>query len=166
MKSIEQEYLDMTDAAREVCIHLNWTPRRGFWQSKDNLAKRYQANGRALFEKGSTRIQIDEIAAAVGRTYDEVGSLPLCRRPVGREDPQRMTPAAYKSERQRRGLSQAALAALVGVSRGCINYREAGHDRYPITREAWLAVQSLPLPKKPKRPKKRANQALSESHEQ
>ena len=57
-----------------------------------------------------------------------------------------MTPAEYKSERQRRGLSQAALAALLGVSRGCINYREAGHPRYPITREAWLAVQSLPLP--------------------
>lgn len=54
-----------------------------------------------------------------------------------------MTPSAYKSERIKRGLSQAALAALVGVSRGCINYREAGHARYPITREAWLAITSL-----------------------
>lgn len=68
-----------------------------------------------------------------------------------------MTPSEYKSERQRRGLSQAALAALVGVSRGCINYREAGHPRYPITREAWLAVSTLPLPKNPKRPAKRPN---------
>lgn len=55
-----------------------------------------------------------------------------------------MSPKNYKSERIKLGLSQAALAALVGVSRGCINYREAGHDRYPITVEAWLAICSLP----------------------
>ena len=55
-----------------------------------------------------------------------------------------MTPENYKSERIKRGLSQVALAALVGVSRGCINYREAGHARYPITTEAWLAICSLP----------------------
>jgi DNA-binding XRE family transcriptional regulator len=55
-----------------------------------------------------------------------------------------MTPSEYKAERIKRGLSQAALAALVGVSRGCINYREAGHDRYPITTESWLAICSLP----------------------
>lgn len=56
-----------------------------------------------------------------------------------------MSPSDYKSERIKRGLSQSALAALVGVSRGCINYREAGHPRYPITTEAWLAIQSLPV---------------------
>lgn len=55
-----------------------------------------------------------------------------------------MSPESYKAERVKRGLSQAALAALVGVSRGCINYREAGHPRYPITTEAWLAICSLP----------------------
>lgn len=55
-----------------------------------------------------------------------------------------MNPGSYKSERIKRGLSQAALASLVGVSRGCINYREAGHPRYPITNEAWLAICSLP----------------------
>ena len=55
-----------------------------------------------------------------------------------------MSPENYKSERIKRGLSQAALAALVGVSRGCVNYREAGHPRYPITVEAWLAICSLP----------------------
>ncbi len=58
-----------------------------------------------------------------------------------------MSPENYKSERIKRGLSQAALAALVGVSRGCINYREAGHDRYPITTEAWLAICSLRRPR-------------------
>lgn len=68
-----------------------------------------------------------------------------------------MTPESYKQERVKRGLSQAALAALMGVSRGCVNYREAGHPRYPITVEAWMAVQSLPLPKSHKRPKKRTN---------
>jgi DNA-binding XRE family transcriptional regulator len=65
-----------------------------------------------------------------------------------------MTPADYKAERIKRGLSQAALAALVGVSRGCINYREAGHDRYPITVEAWLAICSLPVAK-PKKARSR-----------
>lgn len=55
-----------------------------------------------------------------------------------------MNSSDYKAERIKRGLSQAALAALVGVSRGCINYREAGHDRYPITTEAWLAICALP----------------------
>lgn len=58
-----------------------------------------------------------------------------------------MTPKLYKSERLKRGLSQAALANLVGVSRGCINYREAGSPGYPITKEAWLAVKSLPKPR-------------------
>jgi DNA-binding XRE family transcriptional regulator len=58
-----------------------------------------------------------------------------------------VSPQGYKAERIKRGLSQSALAALVGVSRGCINYREAGHDRYPITVEAWLAICSLPQAK-------------------
>lgn len=58
-----------------------------------------------------------------------------------------MTPENYKLERIKRGLSQAALAALVGVSRGCVNYREAGHPRYPITVESWLAICSLPKAK-------------------
>ena len=64
-----------------------------------------------------------------------------------------MSPENYKSERTKRGLSQVTLASLVGVSRGCINYREAGHARYPITVEAWLAICSLPV-KQPKRPRK------------
>lgn len=64
-----------------------------------------------------------------------------------------MTPENYKAERIKRGLSQAALAALVGVSRGCINYREAGHPRYPITTEAWLAICSLPQATKRRSPK-------------
>lgn len=55
-----------------------------------------------------------------------------------------MTPKLYKAERIKRNLTQDALASLVGVSRGCINYREAGHERYPITKEAWLAITSLP----------------------
>jgi len=58
-----------------------------------------------------------------------------------------MNAADYKAERIKRGLSQSALAALVGVSRGCINYREAGHPRYPITAEAWLAITALPQAK-------------------
>ena len=77
-----------------------------------------------------------------------------------------MTPEGYKAERIKRGLSQAALAALVGVSRGCINYREAGHPRYPITTEAWLAICSLPL-RSPKRPRKAKgqNKVITESQD-
>ena len=73
-----------------------------------------------------------------------------------------MSPEGYKAERTKRGLSQAALAALVGVSRGCINYREAGHDRYPITVEAWLAICSLPVakPKKARRAKGQNAEAI------
>jgi len=73
-----------------------------------------------------------------------------------------MTPESYKTERIKRGLSQAALAALVGVSRGCINYREAGHPRYPITVESWLAICSLPQATK-RRPRKGQNKQLTDS---
>lgn len=65
-----------------------------------------------------------------------------------------MTAAKYKSERQRRG-SQEKVAALLGVSRQSIARRETGAQ--VITREAALALCSLPLPKNPKRPKKGHN---------
>ena len=52
-----------------------------------------------------------------------------------------MTPAAYKQERQRRGLTQAALARLLGVTRETVNRRESGRDR--ITAEAALAIRGL-----------------------
>lgn len=67
-----------------------------------------------------------------------------------------MTPAEYKIERGRRG-SQEKVAAALGVNRVTIAKREAGTPGWPITREAWLALCSLPLPKTPKRPKKRTN---------
>ena len=57
-----------------------------------------------------------------------------------------MTAAKYRAERIKRGLSQKALGQLVGVSRVCICNREAGRERYPITKEAWLAICSLPIP--------------------
>lgn len=75
-----------------------------------------------------------------------------------------MDAAGYKAERIKRGLSQAALAALVGVSRGCINYREAGHPRYPITSEAWLAICSLPQAAK-RNSRKGQNDKLSHSRD-
>lgn len=53
-----------------------------------------------------------------------------------------MTPAEYKQERQRRGLTQAALAALLGIARETVGRREKGHDK--ITKEAALALRSLP----------------------
>lgn len=56
-----------------------------------------------------------------------------------------MTPDQYKAERIKRNLSQAQLAALLGVSRATINGRETGHERYPISTEAGLAVQALPI---------------------
>jgi DNA-binding XRE family transcriptional regulator len=75
-----------------------------------------------------------------------------------------MSPAKYKSERIKRGLSQAALASLVGVSRMTINQREAGADRFPITKEAWLAICSLPQATK-RRSRKGQNDALVDPHE-
>lgn len=62
-----------------------------------------------------------------------------------------MSPAEYKSERTKRDLSQVALAALVGVRQGTISDRETG--RAAITKEAELALLSLPLPSKKNRPK-------------
>lgn len=56
-----------------------------------------------------------------------------------------MTPAQYRSERTKRGLSQVALAALVGVRQGTISDRETG--RIGVSREAELAILSLPAPK-------------------
>lgn len=55
-----------------------------------------------------------------------------------------MTAEEYKSERQRRGLSQTALAALVGVRQGTISDRET--ERIGISREAEMALLSLPIP--------------------
>lgn len=54
-----------------------------------------------------------------------------------------MTPQTYKRERRRRNLTQAELAALLGVTRATINGREAGREGFPITREAALAIKAL-----------------------
>jgi transcriptional regulator with XRE-family HTH domain len=56
-----------------------------------------------------------------------------------------MSPAEYRKERTQRGLSQAALAALLGVPREAVNRREAGTQ--PIIAEAALALLSLPKTK-------------------
>jgi transcriptional regulator with XRE-family HTH domain len=52
-----------------------------------------------------------------------------------------MTATDYKAERTKRG-NQAEVAALLGVSRVTIARRETGTR--PISREAWLALLSLP----------------------
>jgi len=52
-----------------------------------------------------------------------------------------MTATQYKTIRIQLGLSQAGLAALLGVTRATINAREAG--RTPITEEASRAIRSL-----------------------
>ncbi len=54
-----------------------------------------------------------------------------------------MTGPEYKTERKRRNLSQVALAALIEVRQGTISDRET--DRIKITKEAELAIKSLPL---------------------
>ena len=57
-----------------------------------------------------------------------------------------MTPAEYKALRCKLGLTQAGLAAVLGVTRKTINARENGAK---ITEEARLAILSLsesPLP--------------------
>jgi hypothetical protein len=55
------------------------------------------------------------------------------------------TPEDYKRERQKRG-TQVAVAAMLGVHPITIAKREAGAADAPITREAWLAITSLPIP--------------------
>jgi DNA-binding XRE family transcriptional regulator len=58
-----------------------------------------------------------------------------------------MTSTEYKATRERLGLTQAALAVALDVSRKAINEREAGGT---ITREAAMALELLEL-RRPKR---------------
>ena len=52
-----------------------------------------------------------------------------------------MSPAEYRAHREKLGLTQAGLAALLGVSRETVNRRESGEQ--PITHEAALALDAL-----------------------
>ena len=54
-----------------------------------------------------------------------------------------MTPEHYQEERKKRG-SQQSVADALGVHRVTVARREGGVD--PISREAWLAICSLPIP--------------------
>lgn len=56
-----------------------------------------------------------------------------------------MTAAEYQSERKQRG-TQEGVAALLGVSRVSVARRETGEQ--PISREAELAILSLPKERK------------------
>lgn len=53
-----------------------------------------------------------------------------------------MTPYKYKSEREKRG-TQVEVARLLATNRVTLARRETGTT--PITREAWLALLSLPV---------------------
>ena len=53
-----------------------------------------------------------------------------------------MTSAEYKQERRKRSLTQAALAALLGIARETVSRRENGKQQ--ITEEAALALRSIP----------------------
>jgi DNA-binding XRE family transcriptional regulator len=64
-----------------------------------------------------------------------------------------MTAAEYKATRERLGMTQAALAESLGVSRKAINQREQGGT---ITREAAMALELLEL-RSPKRSRKAEN---------
>jgi transcriptional regulator with XRE-family HTH domain len=55
-----------------------------------------------------------------------------------------MSPAEYKENRLKLGLSQVALAERLGVSRETVNKRESGTNR--ITEEAALALAALLFP--------------------
>ena len=59
-----------------------------------------------------------------------------------------MTPSQYRKERTQRGLTQAALAEALGISRETVTRREAGDPRNQISREAELAISALPRAKK------------------
>lgn len=57
-----------------------------------------------------------------------------------------MSPEQYRKERKARGLTQAALAALLGVQRETVVRREAGEVE--ITLEMALALAALPKTKR------------------
>ena len=61
-----------------------------------------------------------------------------------------MTAEEYKATRERLGMTQAALAGALDVSRKAINQREQGGT---ITREAAMALELLELRTTPKRRK-------------
>lgn len=52
-----------------------------------------------------------------------------------------MTAGKYRAKRKARG-PQAGVAAALDVARSTVERRESG--KMPITREAWLALLSLP----------------------
>ena len=56
-----------------------------------------------------------------------------------------MTHDQYRKHREQLGLTQAGLAALLGIPREAIVRREAGTQR--ITEEAVIAIRSFPRPK-------------------
>lgn len=64
-----------------------------------------------------------------------------------------MSPEEYKATRERLGMTQAALAVALDVSRKAINQREQGGT---ITREAAMALELLEL-SRPKRVRKSEN---------
>ena len=64
-----------------------------------------------------------------------------------------MTSVEYKATRERLGMTQAALAVALDVSRKAINQREQGGT---ITREAAMALELLAL-RSPKRVRKSEN---------
>ena len=64
-----------------------------------------------------------------------------------------MSPEEYKATRERLGMTQAALAVALDVSRKAINQREQGGT---ITREAAMALEFLAL-RSPKRSRKSEN---------
>lgn len=59
-----------------------------------------------------------------------------------------MSPAEYRAHREKLGLTQAGLAACLGLPRTAIVKREAGDQR--ITEEAALALRAIHRPKKDK----------------
>jgi DNA-binding XRE family transcriptional regulator len=60
-----------------------------------------------------------------------------------------MTATQYKLTRERLGLTQGALADLLGVSRKTVNQREQNGT---ITREAAMALELLEIKTKPCKP--------------
>jgi transcriptional regulator with XRE-family HTH domain len=62
-----------------------------------------------------------------------------------------VSPAEYKAQRQLRG-TQESVAAQLGVHPQTIAKRERGTADAPITREAWLALLSLPKKRRAAKP--------------
>lgn len=74
-----------------------------------------------------------------------------------------MTPEQIKERRHRLGLTQAELAAVLGVHRDTVGGWETGDISLTAPRSLWLDVEMAKLKRKPGQPKRRRQRGAGNS---